>query len=293
MQSTSKNEQFTLLPDTRKEDQQFSPQIEQQGYPRYYLEKIWELLWGPIVRSYIDEETLHNWESESECFRQTDLIYPDYYSSQNFHGIKGGHLNPKASVTYDPITKFFLLPNETWVRQKLVKAIGKQPQRILDLGCGTGSTTLMLKQAFPQAEVIGLDLSPYMLVMANYKAKQAGLDIQWLHGKAEATGLNEASFDLVTASLLFHETPPTVSQSILKECCRLLVPGGQVIILDGNQTAIRSATWLTNIFEEPYMKAYAAESIEAWMEQAGFEAVGAENVWWLNQVTVAIKPISR
>ena len=137
MQSTSKNEQFTLLPDTRKEDQQFSPQIEQQGYPRYYLEKIWELLWGPIVRSYIDEETLHNWENEGERFRQTDLI------------------------------------------------------------------------------------------------------------------------------------------------------------LDGNQTAIRSATWLTNIFEEPYMKAYAAESIEAWMEQAGFEAVGAENVWWLNQVTVAIKPISR
>ena len=50
-------------------------------------EKIWELLWGPIVRSYIDEETLHNWENEGERFRQTDLIYPEYYSSQNFHGI--------------------------------------------------------------------------------------------------------------------------------------------------------------------------------------------------------------
>ena len=64
-------------------------------------------------------------------------------------------------------------------------------------------------------------------------------------------------------------------------------------MLEGNQTAIRSATWLTNIFEEPYMKAYAAESIEDSMDQAGFEAVCTENVWWLNQVTAAIKPISR
>ena len=255
-------------------------------------EKIWELLWQPIVRSYIDQQTLHNWESESERFRQTNLIVPDYYSSQNFHGIKGGYLNPKASVTYDPITKFSLIPNETWVRQKLIKAIGKQPQRILDLGCGTGSMTLMLKQAFPKAEVIGLDLSPYMLAMANYKAKQARIDIQWLHSKAEATSFSEASFDLVTASLLFHETPPTISQSILKECCRLLLPGGQIIILDGNQTAIRCATWLTNIFEEPYMEAYAAESIEDWMNKAGFEDVYVENVWWFIQVTAAIKPIT-
>ena len=257
---------------------------------------IWELFLGPIVRSFIDEEKLRrfyesiDWEKEGDRFRQPSLIYPHYYSSQNFHGIKNGYLNPGASVTYDPVTQYVLPPNETWVRQELINAIGGQPRRLLDLACGTGSTTLMLKQAFPQAEVIGLDLSPYMLFMADYKAKQARLDIQWLHGKAEATGLREASFDLVTASLLFHETPPIVSKSILQECFRLLVPGGQVIILDGNQTAIRSATWLTNIFEEPYIEAYAAESVDAWMGAAGFEAVRTEDLWLVHQVTTAIKP---
>ena len=259
---------------------------------------IWELFLQPIVRSFIDEEKLRqfyesiDWKREGDRFRQPNLIYPRYYSSQNFHGIKNGYLNPSASVTYDPIIQYFLPPNETWVRELLIKAIGGQPRRILDLGCGTGSTTLMLKQAFPQAEVIGLDLSPYMLVMADYKAKQASLDIQWLHGKAEATGLHEASFDLVTASLLFHEMPPIVSKSILHECFRLLVPGGQVIILDGNQTAIRSATWLTNIFEEPYIEAYAAGSVDAWMGAAGFEAVSTEALWLVHQVTAAIKPTS-
>ena len=75
------------------------------------------------------------------------------------------------------------------------------------------------------ANVIGLDLSPYMLVVAEYKAQQAGLNIEWLHGLAEATGFEEASFDLVTASFLLHETPPKISQLILQECFRLLKPG--------------------------------------------------------------------
>jgi ubiquinone/menaquinone biosynthesis C-methylase UbiE len=150
----------------------------------------------------------------------------------------------------------------------------------------------MLKQAFPQAEVIGLDLSPYMLVMAEYKAKQAGLEIQWLHGKAEATQLPDNKFDLVTASLLFHETPPLISQAILKESFRLLIPGGQVIILDGNQKTLRHTQWLTNIFEEPYIQDYATASVDAWLGAAGFEAVQTEEVWWTNQLSWGLKPIS-
>ena len=262
-------------------------------------DNLWELFLSPIVRSFIDEEKLAkfyhsiDWEKESDRFRQPNLIYPHYYKSQNFHGIEGGggYLNPGASVTYDPITQYAIPPNETWVRQALIDAIGGQPRTILDLGCGTGSTTLMLKQAFPQAQVTGLDLSPYMLFMADYKAKGAGLDIEWRHGLAEATSLPQASFDLVTASLLFHETPPSISEAILKECFRLLVPGGQVIILDGNQKTIRYAEWLTNIFEEPYLKDYAAGSVDAWMGSAGFEAVRTEDVWMVHQITRGIKPL--
>jgi ubiquinone/menaquinone biosynthesis C-methylase UbiE len=45
------------------------------------------------------------------------------------------------------------------VRQSLISEIRDRPQRILDLGCGTGSMTLLLKQAFSGAVVTGLDLS--------------------------------------------------------------------------------------------------------------------------------------
>lgn len=259
---------------------------------------IWERFLSPIVRSLIDEEKLRqlyksiDWQAESDRLCNPQVIYPDYYSSQNFHGIEGGYLNPSASVSYDPITQYVLPPNETWVRQGLIDRIGGTPQRILDLGCGTGSTTLMLKQAFPQAQVMGLDLSPYMLVMAEHKAKAAGLMIQWRHGNAEETGLPDASFDLVTASLLFHETPPAVAKTILRESFRLLMPGGQLLILDGNQKTLRQVDWLTEVFEEPYIKDYATQSVEAGMGAAGFEAVQTHDHWWMHQVTQGIKPIS-
>ncbi len=258
---------------------------------------LWDRFLSPIIRSFIDEEKLRqfyeskDWQAESDRFRRPDVTYPQYYSSQNFHGIEGGYLNGGAATSYDPITQYVLLPNEKWVRQGLIDSIQGQPRRILDLGCGTGSTTLMLKEAFPQAEVVGLDLSPYMLVMADHKAKAIRLDVQWHHGKAEETGFPDASFDLVTASLLFHETPPIVTQSILRECFRLLTAGGEVLILDGNQKTIRQVDWLTEVFEEPYIKAYAAGNLDAWMGAAGFEAVQTKDVFWVQQVTQGIKPI--
>ena len=259
---------------------------------------IWERFLSPVVRFFIDEKELRryyestDWQKESDRFRRADVTMPAYYSSQNFHGIEGGYLNPGAAVSYDPITQYVLPPNETLVRQGLIDAIQViQPRRILDLGCGTGSTTLMLKQAFPQAEVIGLDLSPYMLVRAEFKARADGLNVQWRHGDAEHTGLPEETFDLVTASLLFHETPPAVSQAILRESFRLLRVGGQVAILDGSQKTLRHLDWLNNIFEEPYIRAFASGSVDAWMGSAGFEAVQTQDLWLIHQVTSGVKPI--
>ncbi len=259
---------------------------------------IWERFLSPVVRLFMDEEGLRryaesvDWEKESDRFRRADVTIPTYYSSQNFHGVKGGYFNSGAAVTYDAVTQYVLPPNETWVRQALIDAIKVQPRRILDLGCGTGSTTLMLKQAFPNAEVIGLDLSPYMLVRAEHKAESAGLNIHWRHGNAENTQLQSNSFDLVTATLLFHETPPTVSEAILREAFRLLQVGGQVLVLDGNQATLRQLEWLNDVFEEPYIRDYAAGSVDAWMGAAGFAAVQTQDVWWINQVTSGIKPIS-
>ena len=260
-------------------------------------ETIWQRFLQPIFSLLMDESGLQrlsnsiNWKQECDLLKDENLIYPDYYQSQNFHGITGGYLTSSAAVSYDEVTKFVLAPNETWIREEIINSIQGQPRKILDLGCGTGSSTLLLKQAFPNAEVIGLDLSPYMLAIAKYKSNRAGLKIEWLHGLAENTKLLAESFDLVTASLLFHETPASISKEIVKEAYRLLTPGGQVIILDGNQESLRQTPWLTNVFEEPYIQEYAQGNLDAWFGFAGFEVIRTAQVWWMNQISLGVKPL--
>src|SRR5690242_17032882 len=101
---------------------------------------IWKNFLSPVVRLLIDEEKWRryadsiDWENRRDRLRQLDVIIPSYYDSQNFHGIKGGYLNPQAAVSYDPITQYVLLPNETVVRQALIDAVKVKPRRILDIG---------------------------------------------------------------------------------------------------------------------------------------------------------------
>lgn len=259
---------------------------------------LFERFLAPIFKTFlIDGEALRrysesiDWPRAIAQFENPTLTYPEYYQQGNFHGIEGGYLTSGAAITYDPITRYVLPPNEIWVRQGVIDTIQGHPRRILDLGCGTGSTTLLLKQAFPNAEVVGLDLSPHMLVVAADKAQKAGLDIQWIHGDGVHTPFPDGSFDLVTASLLFHETPTAVAQAVLQEGDRLLTVGGEVIILDGNQRTLRWVDWLNEVFEEPHIREYAAGSVDAWMGTAGFASVYTQEHWGIHQVTRGVKPI--
>ena len=258
---------------------------------------LFEQFLAPIFSHLIDRDALVrlrdsiDWEAGVAEFTNPQVIYPNYYKTSNFHGVKNGYLSTDAALTYDPITQYVLPPGETWVRESLVKAIQGVPRRILDLGCGTGTTTQMLKRRFPGAEVMGLDLSSQMLVMADHKARAAAVEVTFRHGNAMATGLPAAAFDVVCATLLFHETPPAVAKTILAEAFRLLTPGGQLLVLDGNQRTLRATDWLSTIFEEPFIRDYSQGNVDAWLGYAGFEAVRTEDVFWLNQLSSARKPL--
>ncbi len=59
----------------------------------------------------IDQEDMRrfrrsiDWQAQSDRLTNPTLVYPEYYTSGNFHGIEGGYLTIDAAVTYDPITK--------------------------------------------------------------------------------------------------------------------------------------------------------------------------------------------
>ncbi len=132
---------------------------------------------------------------------------------------------------YDPVMS--LLVNEATLRRRTLSLLRPEPgERVLDLGCGTGSLTVRLKQEFPRVEVIGCDVDPGALGLARRKAAVAGVSIRWCLGPAHDPPLPDRSVDLVTSTLLFHHLRPDGKRAALAAALRLLEPGGRLVVVD-------------------------------------------------------------
>jgi ubiquinone/menaquinone biosynthesis C-methylase UbiE len=106
----------------------------------------------------------------------------------------------------------------------------------VDLGCGFGKSTFPLKIRFPDAEVIGIDLAGPLLKMAWKRAQRAGLEVKLRQADCRCTGLDSASIDLVTATMLIHELPVCAIEETLAEAARVLRSGGLLRLLDFHAT---------------------------------------------------------
>ena len=101
---------------------------------------------------------------------------------------------------------------------------------ILDVGTGTGAMALVLAEM--GHDVSGIDLSDGMLNKAKEKAKQANLPVEFKIGDAEKLSFPDDTFDVVINRHLLWTLPHP--EKAIKEWNRVLKPGGQVVILDGN-----------------------------------------------------------
>ncbi len=104
--------------------------------------------------------------------------------------------------------------------------------RVLDIGCGTATLTILIKKAQPEVEVIGLDGNPKILEIARMKVKEAGVNIALDYGMAFELPYPDDSFDRVTASLVLHHLTEENRVRSLKETFRVLKPGGELHIAD-------------------------------------------------------------
>ena len=132
---------------------------------------------------------------------------------------------------YDPLMAG-LLREATWKAQLVAQVGATAATRILDLGCGTGTLTLLLAQAEPGALVAGIDADPEALNRARAKAAATGTTVELVEGLSSALPFPDASFDRVVSSLLFHHLSLDEKRSTLAEARRVLRSNGELHIAD-------------------------------------------------------------
>jgi ubiquinone/menaquinone biosynthesis C-methylase UbiE len=176
---------------------------------------------------------------------------------------------------YDPVVA--LTTREKRFRPKLIEQMGLNgSQRLLDVGCGTATLTIALKNSCKSAEVYGLDGDPKILYIARRKAEKAGAAVTFDKGLSYELPYPDGSFDIIASSLFFHHLTPENKLLTLKEIFRVLKPGGQLHVADWG----RASNLLMRIVSLPVQWLDGATTKDSFqgklpeiVREAGFEEI--------------------
>lgn len=135
---------------------------------------------------------------------------------------------------YDLFMRLMTFGREGRFRRQLLAPAALRPgQRVLDVGCGTGSLAILARRLVGDAgSVTGLDASEEMIARARRKAERAGLSIGFVQGMAEALPFGAAQFDVVVGTLMLHHLAKRARPDFVSEARRVLAPSGRLVLVD-------------------------------------------------------------
>ena len=231
--------------------------------------------------------------------------YPSYYL-QNFHHQTDGYLSEHSAEIYDLQVEILFNGTADSMRRRVLAPLKRGLKRylsesskkvkVLDIATGTGRTLQQIQSALPGVELYGLDLSgSYLKQASKYLSSRSGDLVQLTKGNAERMPYLSSSFQGLTCVFLFHELPRDARQNVLKECFRLLEPGGTLVLADSIQ--IEDSPKFTpimenfhKIFHEPFYRDYIVDNINLRLEESGFTSITSES-HFMTKVWKANKPI--
>jgi ubiquinone/menaquinone biosynthesis C-methylase UbiE len=165
---------------------------------------------------------------------------------------------------YDILTRIasplMLGHSEHVVRRKIAEMAQLQPgERVLDVGCGTGTLALVAKERVgATGRVCGIDPAPKQISYARRKAARRGLHVDFQLGVIEAIPYPDRSFDVVLSTLMMHHLTEDLKRRGLAEIARVLAPGGRLLIVDMKGMG----KWQSQMEDQPTL-----------LREAGFSAV--------------------
>lgn len=160
-----------------------------------------------------------------------------------------------------------------WVKNKFRDF---EPKRILEMGCSIGHNTQPWAVTYPDAHVIGMDVSAPCMRYAHARSQSQGVAVHYQQGNAKNTGFEDESFDLIFTSMFLHELPVKDIKAVFAEAHRLLKPGGLMLHyeLPPNSTTTPYdgfyLDWDCFYNYEPFYKAFRDQDPKALAVDAGF-----------------------
>merc|ERR1719215_761952 len=216
-----------------------------------------------------------DWDKELAEFR--DLEYPSYYLKP-FHSSLGGWLSINAAINdrkaMDAIYTDCHPQMCHGVRAELAKFVPTDSRIVVDLGAGGGDGPAAVARELPDARVVAVDASPFMIIVGRRQNRDVP-NLEFVHALAEATGLDSGSADCITITLLFHECSDEGKKSIMAEVCRVLKPGGTLIFSDTPQ---QGDLQTYKGFHEPWQHQWLHFDTDAFLTSAGFVDLRAYDV---------------
>ena len=204
------------------------------------------------------------------------------YLLQEFHNLPNGNYSHHVSHGYVRNFERVMLGHLASARATMAKHL-LPANDLLDVGSGGGSTAAQML-ASGAGHVTGVEPSPYLLRHAARRYPR----VRFVQGLAERLPFDDASFDAVAVCFLLHELPPKFMRQALRECRRVLRPGGRLAICEPSPTQLRLGAWelrrrhgwrgvyfrmLAKRVHEPFVAAWHALDPVAELQAAGFTAV--------------------
>ncbi len=237
---------------------------EMERHPYYQMASSFqrstkELMWDAVDQSIMRQlpelvekaKVLSNGETVGSLTLNPNLELPRYVSKNDHHVMPGGYSAElcdgeiAAGALYDRGAYIFTsglfgekMDNLGKVAVIYVKRDFPEfhPKKILMLGCSAGASTLPFKEAWPEAEVHGIDVSPAMLRYGHARAEDLDIAVHLHQMDAENLKFEDATFDLVCSLATFHEISRPAVTKIINEARRVLKPGG--LFVNGEQPAL-------------------------------------------------------
>ena len=158
-------------------------------------------------------------------------------------------------------------------RSKLLAEARLQPgNKVLDIGCGTGTFATVLKHRLAGVEVVGLDPDPKALARARRKAQNADVAVRFDQGFADDLQYPSASFDTVFSSFMFHHLQPETREKTLREVRRVLKPGGNFFLLDFELSELSRHRAICIFHSTDHLRDNTESRILALLNAAGFSS---------------------